>query len=161
MDLGSNAFAFGDTLLKAHIQALRAHVRAPACHLHQNSCNQKDRKRPKPACLPKEWPECETQRGGVGISQTLAIRSHHLKKIGSWWKANIGDFARCSCFDPVTIPSLEAIPESRLLGRDVSQSAIAERDPMPSRRHREARGRFLVLIHNDCVHRCLCGGLRS
>src|ERR1700733_7438093 len=161
MDLGSNAFAFGDTLLETHIEPLRANARSPACHLHQNSRNQKDRKRSKPAGLPKEWLECETQRGRMGISQTLAIYGHYLKVIGSWRKANIGDFSRCSGFDPVTIPSLEVIPESRLLRRNVSQSGIAERNPMPSRRHTEADGRLLVLIHNYLVHRCSCRGLRN
>src|SRR5260370_18834541 len=114
MDLGSNAFAFGDALLETHIQPLRANARAPACHLHQNSCDQKDRKRSKPACLPKEWPESETQRRRVGSSQTLAIPSHHLKAIGSWRTANIGDFARCSCVDPVAIPALEVVPGALL-----------------------------------------------
>src|SRR5258708_15677123 len=148
MDLGSNAFAFGDALLETNIQPVRSNESAPACHLHQHACDQKDRKRSKPACLPKEWPECETQRGRVGISQTLAIHSHHLKAIGSWRKANIGDFARCSCFDPVTIPSLEVLPESRLLGRGVSQSGIEERNPMPSRPHRDAHPRSFFSVSN-------------
>src|ERR1700731_1345492 len=129
MDLRSNTFAFRDALLKAHIQPLGANARAPACPLYQYSRDQKHRERSKPVRLPKKRSERKTQHGRVGISRTLAIHSHHLKEIGSWRKANIGDFARCSCFDPVTIPSLEVIPESRLLGRDVSQSGIAERNP--------------------------------